>query len=43
MKMEHKLVAGVRGTVRKVAATKGGTVEQGAELVVVEPIEEAKS
>ena len=41
MKMEHKLAAGVRGTVRKVAATKGGTVEQGAELVVVEPLEEA--
>jgi acetyl-CoA/propionyl-CoA carboxylase biotin carboxyl carrier protein len=36
MKMEHKLTAGVAGTVRKVAATKGGTVEQGAELVVVD-------
>jgi biotin carboxyl carrier protein len=43
MKMEHKLLAGVRGTVRKVAAKKGGTVEQGAELVVVEPATEAKS
>lgn len=36
MKMEHKLVAGIAGIVRKVAATKGGTVDQGAELVVVE-------
>lgn len=37
MKMEHKLTAGIAGTVRKVAAQKGGTVDQGAELVVVEP------
>ena len=37
MKMEHKLTAGTAGTVRKVTAAKGGTVEQGAELVVVEP------
>ena len=36
MKMEHKLTAGVAGVVRKVAATKGGTVDQGVELVVVE-------
>jgi acetyl/propionyl-CoA carboxylase alpha subunit len=32
------------GTVKKVAAQKGGTVDQGAELVVVEPKKaEAKS
>jgi biotin carboxyl carrier protein len=37
MKMEHKLTAGVAGVVRKVTAQKGGTVDQGAELVVVEP------
>ncbi len=37
MKMEHKLTAGVAGTVRAVAAVKGATVEQGAALVVVEP------
>ena len=43
MKMEHKLTAGVAGTVRKVVAQKGGTVEQGAELVVVEPTAEKKS
>jgi biotin carboxyl carrier protein len=43
MKMEHKLAAGVAGIVRKVAATKGGTVDQGAELVVVEPNKEAAS
>jgi biotin carboxyl carrier protein len=44
MKMEHKLTAGVAGTVKKVAAQKGGTVDQGAELVVVEPKKaEAKS
>jgi biotin carboxyl carrier protein len=42
MKMEHKLTAGVAGTVRSVAAAKGATVEQGAELVVVEPAKEAK-
>ncbi len=36
MKMEHKLVAGVAGTVRSVAARKGANVDQGAELVVVE-------
>ncbi|MFY9342544.1 MAG: acetyl-CoA carboxylase biotin carboxyl carrier protein subunit, partial [Planctomycetota bacterium] len=40
MKMEHKLVAGVAGTVRSVAATKGANVDQGAELVVVEPHQE---
>lgn len=45
MKMEHKLTAGTAGVVRKVVAQKGGTVDQGAELVVVEPqkAEEAKS
>lgn len=37
MKMEHKLTAGVAGVVQKVAASKGGTVDQGAVLVVVEP------
>lgn len=37
MKMEHKLTAGVAGVVQRVAASKGGTVEQGAELVVVAP------
>jgi biotin carboxyl carrier protein len=37
MKMEHKLTAGLAGIVRKVAAAKGATVEQGTELVVVEP------
>jgi biotin carboxyl carrier protein len=37
MKMEHKLTAGVAGTVRSVTAAKGATVAQGAELVVVEP------
>lgn len=37
MKMEHKLAAGIAGTVRKVAAATGATVEQGAELVIVEP------
>ena len=37
MKMEHKLVAGVAGVVARVAAKKGSTVEQGDELVVVEP------
>jgi len=42
MKMEHKLTAGVAGTVRKIAATKGGTVDQGAELVVVEATKEPK-
>lgn len=42
MKMEHKLTAGTVGIVRKVAAQKGGTVDQGAELVVVEPVKESK-
>jgi acetyl-CoA/propionyl-CoA carboxylase biotin carboxyl carrier protein len=37
MKMEHKLTAGVAGTVRTLAAARGATVEQGAELAVVEP------
>ncbi len=36
MKMEHKLVAGVAGVVQSVAAKRGGTVEQGAVLAVVE-------
>lgn len=36
MKMEHKLTAGIAGTVRSVAAKKGGTVDQGAELVIVD-------
>ncbi|MBM3961933.1 MAG: hypothetical protein FJ306_08555 [Planctomycetes bacterium] len=43
MKMEHKLVAGVAGTVRKVLAQKGATVDQGVELVVVENIPEPKA
>lgn len=43
MKMEHKLTAGIAGIVRKVVAAKGGTVDQGAELVVVEPLAETKS
>jgi biotin carboxyl carrier protein len=37
MKMEHKLTAGIAGTVVEVAAAAGATVEQGAVLVVVEP------
>lgn len=37
MKMEHKLIAGVAGTVAKVDVQKSGTVEQGAVLVVVTP------
>lgn len=41
MKMEHKLCAGVDGLVRSIEAQKGGTVEQGAVLAVVEP-QEAK-
>ena len=36
MKMEHKLAAGVAGVVTSVAAVKGGTVDQGAVLAVVE-------
>ncbi|MBL9075864.1 MAG: hypothetical protein JNL08_00085 [Planctomycetes bacterium] len=36
MKMEHKLTAGVAGVVQSVAAKKGGTVDQGAVLAVVE-------
>jgi biotin carboxyl carrier protein len=43
MKMEHKLTAGVAGTVQKVVAQKGGTVDQGAELVVVAASKETKS
>jgi biotin carboxyl carrier protein len=37
MKMEHKLKAGIAGTVASVAAAAGATVDQGAVLVVVEP------
>ncbi len=36
MKMEHKLTAGIAGTVRSVTATKGAIVDQGAALVVVD-------
>lgn len=36
MKMEHKLVAGIAGTVVSVAAVEGGAVEQGVVLVHVE-------
>lgn len=36
MKMEHKLIAGVAGVVQSVTAKKGGTVDQGAVLAVVE-------
>lgn len=39
MKMEHKLTAGVAGTIRSVDAVAGGQVEQGSVLVVVEPAE----
>jgi len=35
MKMEHKLAAGVAGTVQSVAIEKNATVDQGDELVVV--------
>lgn len=35
MKMEHKLVAGIAGTVASVAAKEGGTIEQGTVLAVV--------
>lgn len=35
MKMEHKLTAGIAGTVQSVEAVAGATVEQGAALVVV--------
>ena len=39
MKMEHKLFAGVRGTVAQVLAQEGATVDQGELLVRVEPTE----
>jgi biotin carboxyl carrier protein len=39
MKMEHKLSAGVAGTVQSVAVESAATVEQGEELVVVVPTE----
>lgn len=38
MKMEHKLTAGVAGVVQSVATAKDATVDQGDELVVVEPV-----
>ncbi len=41
MKMEHKLMAGIEGVVRSVAATEGGTVEQGVVLVEVEKAADA--
>ena len=37
MKMEHKLSAGVAGVVQSLATEAGATVDQGAELVAVEP------
>jgi biotin carboxyl carrier protein len=37
MKMEHKLTAGIAGTVKRVDTAVGSTVEQGASLVEVEP------
>lgn len=37
MKMEHKLTAGIAGVVQALHASVGATVDQGAELVVVEP------
>ncbi len=40
MKMEHKLTAGIAGVVQSVAARKGGTVDQGAVLAIVEPKQE---
>ena len=36
MKMEHKLVAGIAGVVRRVVASEGGTYDQGTVLVEVE-------
>lgn len=39
MKMEHKLSAGVAGTVQSVAVENAATVDQGEELVVVVPTE----
>lgn len=41
MKMEHKLTAGAAGVVQSVSVSVGGTVDQGEELVVVEPKDEA--
>jgi len=40
MKMEHSLTAPWRGTVSAVAVKPGDRVEEGAELVVLEPLEE---
>lgn len=36
MKMEHKLAAGIAGTVQSVTAIADATVDQGAELVIVQ-------
>lgn len=41
MKMEHKLTAGIAGVVRLVQVQTGAIVDQGEELIVVEP-DEAK-
>jgi biotin carboxyl carrier protein len=41
MKMEHKLLAGIDGVVRTVAAAAGDSVEQGAVIVEVERPEES--
>jgi biotin carboxyl carrier protein len=43
MKMEHSLVAPWAGTVKSVAVKPGDRVEEGAELVVLEPLEAAGS
>jgi len=43
MKMEHRLAAGVQGTVQSVAIKKDATVDQGAELVVVAPADGKES
>jgi acetyl-CoA/propionyl-CoA carboxylase biotin carboxyl carrier protein len=39
MKMEHKLLAGVDGTIVEVAATEGATVEQDEVILRVEPVD----
>ena len=38
MKMEHKLAAGIAGTVRSVEVTADDTVDQGAALITVEAV-----
>jgi biotin carboxyl carrier protein len=43
MKMEHSLVAPWAGTVKSVAVNPGDRVEEGAELVILEPLEAAAS